>query len=133
MILFRRKFWDRQELVTAISAAETLDLNYDVDWDARECSVADMVYEITVYGVRNSKLEHEADVKQREGKWVLKYYRHGREYDYEDDTKDEVLEFGCNGEDYGDLSMSRIIDPNGNEAMDGIALSDYYCTKWGRE
>jgi len=58
--------------------------------------------------------------------WVLKYYRYYREYEYEADTKEEALRFGVDGEDYGALSMHSLIDPDGNVAMDGDALSDYY-------
>lgn len=58
--------------------------------------------------------------------WILKYYRYYSEYEYEADTKEEALRFGCNGEDNGELSMYQLIDPDGNIVKDKDALSNYY-------
>ena len=64
--------------------------------------------------------------------WILKYYRYFNEYKYEAETKEEVLRFGCSGEDHGELSMYSLIDPSGTVAMDTEALSRYFCNEWGR-
>lgn len=67
-----------------------------------------------------------------EGKWVLEYWRYFGKYTHEADTKEEALSYGCNGEDYGDLSMSQLFNPQGAVDMDAKALSDYYCKTWDR-
>lgn len=58
--------------------------------------------------------------------WILKYYRYYREDEFEADSKEEALRIGCDQEDYGNISMSALINPDGEIVMDKQALSHYY-------
>ena len=76
---------------------------------------------------RNYTLKTEVQsTEENEKYWILEYYRYGCKDEYEADSKEEALRFGCHQEDEGNLSMYRLLDPDGNEVMDSKELSHYY-------
>ncbi|WP_157349604.1 hypothetical protein [Bacillus sp. EE-W1] len=69
-------------------------------------------------------------MEENERYWILEYYRYHCEYQYEADSKEEALRYGCLREDEGEISMHRLLDPDGNVEMDKQELSHYYVHDW---
>ncbi|WP_276307550.1 hypothetical protein [Bacillus cereus] len=43
-------------------------------------------------------------MEENERYWILEYYRYGCRDEYESDSKEEALRFGCHQEDYRNIS-----------------------------
>lgn len=69
-------------------------------------------------------------MKGNEKEWILEYYRYRCKYQYEADSKEEALRVGCMREDDGEISMHRLLDPDGNVVMENKELSHYYVHVW---
>nr|WP_017154536.1 hypothetical protein [Bacillus bingmayongensis] len=82
------------------------------------------------YSESVSFVQVEGELEENGKYWILEYHRYGFEYQYEADSKEEALRVGCMREDEGEISMHRLLDPDGNVVMEKKELSHYYVHVW---